>query len=57
MMALWRARGGSLNKESYFSSWHCGRQGGAKFKQRIRFKMMALWKARGGNLNEELDLR
>ena len=50
-------KGGSLNKESYFSSWHCGRQWGAKFKQRIRFKMMALCKARGGNLNEELDLR
>ena len=47
MMALWRARGGSFNKESYFSSWHCGRQGGGKFKQRGRFKMMALWKARG----------
>ena len=27
-MALWRARGGSLNKESHVSSWHCGRQGG-----------------------------
>ena len=31
MMALWKAREGSLNEESYFSSWHCGRQGG-KFK-------------------------
>ena len=39
--------GERLNKESYFSSWHCGRQGG-KFKQRVRFKMMALWKAGGG---------
>ena len=30
-MALWKARGGSLNKELDFASWHCGRQGG-KFK-------------------------
>ena len=28
MMALWKAGGGSLNEESYFRSWHCGRQGG-----------------------------
>ena len=28
MMALWKARGGSLNKELDFRSWHCGRQGG-----------------------------
>ena len=25
-MALWKAGGGSLNKESDFGSWHCGRQ-------------------------------
>ena len=30
-MALWKAGGGSLNKEFDFRSWHCGRQGG-KFK-------------------------
>ena len=28
MMALWKARGGSLNKEVVFGCWHCGRQGG-----------------------------
>ena len=28
MMVLWKARGGSLNKELDFRSWHCGRQGG-----------------------------
>ena len=27
-MALWKARGGSLNKDFEFRSWHCGRQGG-----------------------------
>ena len=27
-MALWKARGGSLNKDLEFRSWHCGRQGG-----------------------------
>ena len=47
-MALWKARGGSLNKDAYFSSWHCGRQGRGQFKQRVRFKLIALWKARGG---------
>ena len=26
MMALWKARGGSLSKELDFRSWHCGRQ-------------------------------
>ena len=51
-MALWKARGGSLNKDLEFRSWHCGRQGvgslnkefgfrskarGGKFKQRVRF--------------------
>ena len=28
MMALWKARGGNLNKELNFRSWQCGRQGG-----------------------------
>ena len=32
MMALRKARGGSLNKELDFRCWHCGRQGGMKFK-------------------------
>ena len=27
-MALWKARGGSLNKELGFRSWHSGKQGG-----------------------------
>ena len=30
-MALWKARGGSLNKDFEFRSWHCGRQGGGKW--------------------------
>ena len=29
-MALWKARGGSLNKDFEFRSWHCGRQGGGE---------------------------
>ena len=32
-MALWKARGGSLNKELEFRSWHCGRQGGSLNKE------------------------
>ena len=36
-MALWKARGGSLNKDLEFGSWHSGRQGG-KFKERVRFR-------------------
>ena len=32
-MALWKARGGSLNKELDFASWHCGRQGGSSNKE------------------------
>ena len=38
MIALWKASGGSLNKEENFNKevdfryWHCGRQGWVKFK-------------------------
>ena len=34
-MALWKARGGSLNKDAYFSSWHCGRQGGGSLNKEL----------------------
>ena len=32
-MALWKARGGSVNKELEFRSWHCGRQRGSLNKE------------------------
>ena len=32
-MALWKARGRSVNKELEFRSWHCGRQGGSANKE------------------------
>ena len=34
-MALWKARGGSLNKDLEFISWHCGRQGGGSLKKEL----------------------
>ena len=34
-MALWKARGGSLNKDLEFRSWHCGRRGKFKIKNSI----------------------
>ena len=42
--------GGSVNQKLGFRCWYGGRQGGVKFKQRVRFKMMALWQARGGEV-------
>ena len=42
-MALWKAGGGSLNKDFEFRSWHCGRQGGEV--------------QGGGSLNKELGFR
>ena len=42
-MALWKARGGSLNKDLEFRSWRCGRQGGGR--------------QGGGSLNKELGFR
>jgi len=44
MMALWKARGGSLNKEVDFRSWHCGRQGGGSLNKEE-------------SLNKEIDFR
>ena len=32
-MALWKAGGGSLNKELEFRLWHCGGQGGSLNKE------------------------
>ena len=52
-MALWKARGrgslnknlgivegkgGSLNKDLEFRSWHCGRQGGGSLNKELGFR-------------------
>ena len=37
-MALWKARGGSLNKELGFRSWHSGRQGGGSLNKELGFR-------------------
>ena len=38
-MALWKARGGNLNKELEFRSWHCGRQeGGGSLNKELDFR-------------------
>ena len=38
-MALWKARGGSLNKDlEFFRSWHCGRQGGGSLNKELGFR-------------------
>ena len=37
-MALWKAKGGSLNKEFDFRSWHGGRQGGGSLNKDFEFR-------------------
>ena len=37
-MALWKAKGRSLNKEFDFRSWHCGRQGGGSSNKDFEFR-------------------
>ena len=37
-MALWKARGGSLNKELDLRSWHCGRQRGGGLNKEFDFR-------------------
>ena len=36
-MALWKARGGSVNKELEFRSWHCGRRAGGSLNKELDF--------------------
>ena len=36
-MALWKAGGGSLNKNIKFRSWHCGRQRGGSLNKNLEF--------------------
>ena len=37
-MALWKARGGSLNKELDFRSWHSGWQGNGSLNKEFDFR-------------------
>ena len=37
-MALWKAKGGSLNKEFDFRSWHCGGQGKRSLNKELDFR-------------------
>ena len=53
-MAVWKARGGSLNKELDFRSWHCGRQGGACLNKEVDFLDHGIVEGQGeGSLNKE----
>ena len=40
IMALWKAKGESVNKESEFRLWYCGRQAGRNLNKKLDF---ALW--------------
>ena len=55
-MALWKARGRSVNKELEFRSWHCGRQAGGSLNKELDF---ASWHCgrQGGSSNKELEFR
>ena len=55
-MALWKARGGSLNKELDFRFWHSGWQGNGSLNKEFDFRS---WHGRQGkrSLNKELDFR
>ena len=58
-MALWKARGGSLNKDLEFRSWHCGRQGGGSLNKELDLDFR-LWHSGwqgNGSLNKEFDFR
>ena len=37
-MALWKARGKSLNKEFDFRSWHCGKARGGSLIKDLEFR-------------------
>ena len=61
-MALWKARGGSLNKELDFRLWHSGWQGNGSLNKEFDFRSwhcgrqggekftMALCKGKGGEV-------
>ena len=52
-MALWKARGGSLNKELDLRSWHCGRQRGGSLNKEFDFRSWHCGRQGGGSLNKE----
>ena len=54
-MALWKARGGSVNKELEFRSWHCGRQAGGSLNKELEFRSWHCGRQAGGSLNKELE--
>ena len=56
-MALWKARGGSLNKDLEFRSWHCGRQGGGSLNKELGFRSWHSGRQGKGSLNKEFDFR
>jgi len=47
-MALWKARGGSFNKELDFRFWHSGWEGNGSLNKEFDFR--SLWKARRGKV-------
>ena len=46
-MALWKGRGGNLNKDLEFRSWHCGRQGGGGFNKELDLRSLHCGRQRG----------
>ena len=51
-------KGGSLNKEFDFRSWHCGRQGEENLNKELEFRSWHCGRQEGGgSLNKELDFR
>ena len=49
-------KGGSLNKDFDFRSWHCGRQGGENLNKELEFRSWHCGRQEGGgSLNKELD--
>ena len=57
MMALWKARGGSLNKELGFSSWHCGRQGGESLNKESYFSSWHCGRQGGGQFKQRVRFK
>ena len=49
-MALWKARGGSLNKELDFRLWHSGWQGNGSLNKEFDFRSWHCGRQGGGSL-------
>ena len=56
-MALWKARGGNLNKEVEFRSWHCGRQGDGSLNKEVDFRYGIVEGKGEKSWNKELDFK